>query len=68
MPLGTAMVMYTLVGGASAALLLALLGLSLLFATRFRKRGETRKDAVQYHPACSIVIPNSDLCRGHNDT
>lgn len=68
MPLGTAMVMYTLVGGASAALLLALLGLSLLFATRFRKRGETREDATQYHPACFTVRPNSDLCRGHNDT
>lgn len=53
MPLGTAMVMYTLVGGASAALLLALLGLSLLFATRFRKRGDT-------------MIPEESLW-GHRD-
>lgn len=57
MPLGTAMLMYTLVGGASAVLLLLLLGLCLLFATRFRKRGETRKDAVQYHPARSTPLP-----------
>lgn len=56
MPLGTAMVIYTLVGGASAALLLALLGVGLLFATRFRKTGETRIDTVQYHPVCSVPL------------
>lgn len=56
MPLGTAMVIYTLVGAASAALLLALLGVTLLCATRFRKRGETRVDTLQYHQARSVPL------------
>lgn len=57
LPPGASVVISTLVGVASAALLLALLGLCFLCAARFRKRGEARVDGVQYHPACSVPLP-----------